>query len=78
MTYLRNLLIRTLSHNCIYIHDSCITSCVYIERYLLIELLNSPSHYLSFQAYSLLASHFVGPSEPALLLKLIFFFFMSS
>jgi hypothetical protein len=26
--------------------------------YLLIELLNSPSHYLSFQAYSLLAGHF--------------------
>jgi hypothetical protein len=58
MAYLRNLPIRTLSHNCIYIHHSCITSCVYIERYLLTELLNSPSYYLSFQAYSLLAGHF--------------------
>jgi len=51
---LRNLFIRTY----IYIPHCCITSCVYIERYLLTELLNSPSHYLSFQAYSLLADHF--------------------
>jgi len=32
--------------------------CVCIERYLLTELLNLPSHYLSFQAYNLLAGHF--------------------
>jgi len=41
----------------IYSH-CCIISCVYIEYYLLTELLNSPYHYLSFQAYSLLAGHF--------------------
>jgi hypothetical protein len=29
-----------------------------VERYLLIELLNSPSHYLPFQTYSLIACHF--------------------
>jgi len=31
---------------------------VYIECYLLTELLNSPSHYLPFQAYSFIAGHF--------------------
>jgi hypothetical protein len=31
---------------------------VYIECYLLTELLNSPSHYLSFQAYSLIVGYF--------------------
>ena len=41
----------------IYYHY-CITSCVYIEYYLLTELLNSPSHYYFFQAYSLIAGYF--------------------
>ena len=46
---------------------------MYIECYLLTELLNSPSHYYSFQAYSLIAGHFVGPSEPALWLYFVYF-----
>jgi hypothetical protein len=50
---------------------------VYIERYLLTELLNSPFHYLSFQTYSLLAGHFIGPSRPAFLLKFVFFLMSS-
>ena len=43
---------------CIYIPHCCIVSCVYIERYLLTELLNSSSHYLFFQVYNLLTGHF--------------------
>ena len=58
MAYLRNLPIRTYNHTCIYISHCCIISCVYTKYYLLTELLNSPSHYYSFQAYSLIAGYF--------------------
>ena len=43
---------------CVCVSYCCITSCMYIERYLLNELLDSPFCYLSFQAYSLLACDF--------------------
>jgi len=46
------------------------------DSYLLTELLNLLSHYLSFQAYSLLAGHFIGPSEPAFLFKLVFSYYV--
>ena len=39
----------------IYILYCCIISCMYIERYLLTELLNSSSHYLSFSGLQLVS-----------------------
>lgn len=76
MAYLRNFPIRTrvVIIICFSLLYYLVCVCVCIERYLLTELLNLPSHYLSFQAYNLLAGHFCWTFKTCFLLKFVFFF----